>query len=188
MFSIKPLVILALASLALADSPEFGAIVIRSGSQYQNVGVTITDGKFTVGGTDFLDATITDDGKLKLKDGSYAVVGKDSVTTGTAGSSPFAIKQGYLNYGDSSAWTIVDGTLIAGSGDGSDVTYALSARAPSGERAQDFIPSGSSDSSSNTTTSSSAAPEVITQTANGAQALGAAGVGAVLAAAGALLL
>jgi hypothetical protein len=178
------LALLSLASLVLADSETFSLLVIRSGSQFQNSGIKLTDNTFTASGagTVFVSGVITDDGKFKLEDGSYAVIGTDDITTGTEGSSPFSITDGYFSYDGSSGFAISDdGIVSAGSG------YALSARSSSGARAADFSPSDSSSSASNSTSSSSTA-EFITQTDNGANALRGVGFGAAVAAGAALLI
>lgn len=182
------LVLLSLASLALADSESFGLLVIRSGSAYQNTALALSNGEFVAGSSsNYITASITDDGELKLSDGSYAVVGTDDITTGTTGSTSWSISSGYLAYNGGQAFSISDSGVVSVGSTGS-TTYAVAAYGTNGY-ASDFTPSGSSSNSTNVTSSSvsSSATTFSTQTVNGA-ALKSVGFGAVLAAGAALLI
>lgn len=172
---------LALAASVLADSESFGLLLIRSGSNYQYSSIANVDDKLEIG-TDGVTATITDDGKLKIGEGQYAVVGSDNaITVGSDGSASFSISGGYLEY-NAGGFSLNSGyALIAGSSGVNPV--AVRPTSKSGSAAPDFTPSGSSNSSSNDTTISSSSASVVTQTDNGAMQYGVgAGVGAIAAA------
>ncbi|KAH3674318.1 hypothetical protein WICMUC_003390 [Wickerhamomyces mucosus] len=154
----KTLVALSFAALSLADSQEFGLLVIRSGSQYQYASIVDTDSTLQVGSSNAVDGVITDDGLFKLSDGSYVVIGSDSITVGSSkASNKFSISSGYLTYDDSQAFSIdsTSGHLLYKSQTGTGI--GLRATAKSGSAVPDFKPSHSSNSttsaSSNSTTS-----------------------------------
>ncbi|CDR41592.1 CYFA0S07e03884g1_1 [Cyberlindnera fabianii] len=185
----KTLAALSFAAIALADSETFGLVIIRSGSQYQYSSISVKDGKFAIGTDNYVEGVITDSGLFKLSDGSYAVVKDDGIYTGSEGSSPFSISGGYLAYDGSQAFTINNNDLVAGSG---NTPVALRAALSSGSAAPDFSPKGgdspkkpSSNSSNDTTTTTHT---ITYQTANGANALTGAGMGAAIAAAAAFLI
>lgn len=194
------LVLLSLASLVLADSESFGLLVIRTALQYQNIAVALVDDVFTAGTTgNYITASITDDGLLKLSDGTYAVVGINDISTGTEAeaSGPWAISNTFLTYEGGETYGIEDGVITAGAPTESGaVPYWIAAITASGSWAADFTPgssnstnstSSSASHSSTASSSSSSSSTFITQIGNGA-ALKSVGLGAVLAAGAALLI
>lgn len=150
--------LLALAKLIVADSESFGLVVIRSGSPLQYAGVYSEDGKLYFGSNgNGLSAVVTDAGKLKLSDDTYAVVSSDgSVVQGSESdaTSGFSVSNGYLAYNGvdgfnaiSSGSTYIVSTKSSGS---NDLGVAVRATSSSGSTIPDFSPE---DSSSTSTTS-----------------------------------
>ncbi|AAS50795.2 ABR025Cp [Eremothecium gossypii ATCC 10895] len=93
----------ALAKMVLADSEAFYFLSIRSASMYHMSSVFEDNGALKLGGStaDALSAVVTDDGKLKLSNGHYAVVdAKGAFTAGSAdkASTGFSISRGYVTY------------------------------------------------------------------------------------------
>jgi hypothetical protein len=185
----------ALASAVLADSESFGWLLIRSGSAYQYSTIANVNGQFKISSSDYVEGVITNDGKFKLADGSYAVVKADGIYSGSEGSSPFAITNGYLTYNGDGFSLTSDYTIYAGTAQVNPVGVRPTLN--NGNVAPDFSPSVSSSSASNTTilsvtaTSSSSAASttsthsVANQSDNGS---GKFGVGAGVAAIAAALL
>ncbi|CCF57972.1 hypothetical protein KAFR_0D03240 [Kazachstania africana CBS 2517] len=141
-----------LAKLIVADSETFGLITIRSGSALQYAGVTSVDGTLNLGGSNGLSGTVTDAGKLKLSDDTYAVVQADgtikegSESDGTTG---FSVTGGRLAYnGSTGFYGVASGSsYILSTSDTSGLGIVLRAQTTSG-LAADFTPSGSSSDSS----------------------------------------
>lgn len=177
---------LALAIIALADSQSFGLVLIRSGSSYQYATIGVSNGQLEVVSSDYITATITDDGKLSLGDGTFAVVKFDGIYSGADGSAPFSISGGYLEYKSAGFTLSSDYALLAGA-DGPN-PVAVRATLNSGTAAADFTPSSTSSNSSSTSSistssSTSTTPEVMTQSVNGGSKAGVcAGIAAVAAA------
>ena len=147
--------LLALAKLIVADSESFGLVVIRSGSPLQYAGVYSEDGKLYFGSSgNGLSAVVTDAGKLKLSDDTYAVVSSDgSVVQGSESdaTSGFSVSNGYLAYNGvdgfnaiSSGSTYIVSTKSSGS---NDLGVAIRATSSSGSTIPDFSPEDSSSTS-----------------------------------------
>ncbi|AGO10247.1 AaceriADL398Cp [[Ashbya] aceris (nom. inval.)] len=98
----------ALANMALADSEEFQFLGVRSASKFHFSSVHAEDGALKLGGKgEPLSAVITDNGKLRLSDGKYAVVtAAGPIVEGSEeeGSAGFSIAAGYLKYAGNSAF------------------------------------------------------------------------------------
>ncbi|CCK69667.1 Cwp1p KNAG_0C05690 [Huiozyma naganishii CBS 8797] len=196
--------IFALAQLVLADSAEFGMMSIHSGSPVHMLFFKDDNGLVLGSGGSSLSTTITDDGKLKLSNGKFVVVGSDGKFTEGAeadGSKGFAIVDSRVTYNGASSF-------YAAPADGSNYSvYAkdvsgstdivFNARGTTGAAITSYTPSGASASASGSASSTAAKATAIsqigdgqaqasvqTQTANGAQrlALGGAGAGIVAAA------
>ncbi|QEU61967.1 Cwp1 [Kluyveromyces lactis] len=159
--------LLSLAKLIVADSEQFGLVTIRSGSALQYAGVYNKDGALYFGSGDSLSGVITDDGKLKFTDNTYAVVGDDGYLTASSdestASTGFSIKSGYLAYADKNGFygVLEDSSYkVATKSESSDsLPVAISARGSDGQTVPDFSADGSSSSSSAAPESSSEAPE-----------------------------
>ncbi|CCH43765.1 Cell wall protein [Wickerhamomyces ciferrii] len=184
--------LLALASYVVADSESFGLLVIRSGSAYQNSGITKDGDILAVGGSDYVEGVIDDEGHFKVGD-KYVSSNNGKFIVGDSKDSDFAIKDGYLTFHDSQGFTISDSTSRLSLPVGDDTTYALKAISKEGQSVSDFSPSGKKSddkpASNNTSnTSSSIVPPIYTQTDNGAAGMAKIGLGAGLAAVAALLI
>ncbi|CAH02210.1 Cwp1p [Kluyveromyces lactis] len=163
--------LLSFAKLIVADSEQFGLVTIRSGSALQYAGVYSKDGALYFGSGDSLSGVITDDGKLKFTDNTYAVVGDDGYLTASSdestASTGFSIKSGYLAYADKNGFygVLEDSSYkVATKSESSDsLPVAISARGSDGQVVPDFSADGSSSSSSaapeSSSETSSAAPE-----------------------------
>lgn len=94
--------LLALAERVLADSETFGMVSIRSGSALQYASVFSQDGTLVLGSNqDNFTATVTDDGKLRFGDDTYAVVQTDgTIIEGASadGTTGFGIASGHLTF------------------------------------------------------------------------------------------
>lgn len=166
--------LLSFAKLIVADSEQFGLVTIRSGSALQYAGVYSKDGALYFGSGDSLSGVITDDGKLKFTDNTYAVVGDDGYLTASSdestASTGFSIKSGYLAYADKNGFygVLEDSSYkVATKSESSDsLPVAISARGSDGQVVPDFSADGSSSSSSaapeSSSETSSAAPETTT--------------------------
>ncbi|KAH3685758.1 hypothetical protein WICPIJ_003277 [Wickerhamomyces pijperi] len=158
MFS-KTLLALSLASLAIADSVEFGLITIRSGSAYHLLSIYPKDGELVAGSTDVSNNfVVTDAGELKLvNDGTFAAVASDNTIKfgSTDPSTKFFLQDGYLQYDTTSVGFSVDTSyqLLTGS---SGTGVALRTVTKGGSVAPDFIPSADSTTSSSSEAVSSA--------------------------------
>ncbi|AAS50796.1 ABR026Cp [Eremothecium gossypii ATCC 10895] len=105
----------ALAAGVLADSEEFFFLGLRTATKFHFSAIYAHDHALKVsyqGGPkgDALSAVITDSGKLKLSDGTFAVVTPDGpVVEGSEdqASAGFAIANGYLTYSGNSAFVPV---------------------------------------------------------------------------------
>ncbi|AGO12826.1 AaceriACR272Cp [[Ashbya] aceris (nom. inval.)] len=136
----------ALANVVLADSEEFSFLGVRSGSKFHFSSVHAEDGALKIGGQgQALSAVITDDGKLKLSDGKYAVVNdKGAVVEGAEdkASTGFSVGNGYLKYDGSSGFVpVANGDnydLAVKSTDPSDVAIAIRAQSKTGSAIADF--------------------------------------------------
>ena len=137
------------------QSESFGLVVIRSGSPLQYAGVYSEDGKLYFGSSgNGLSAVVTDAGKLKLSDDTYAVVSSDgSVVQGSESdaTSGFSVSNGYLAYNGvdgfnaiSSGSTYIVSTKSSGS---NDLGVAIRATSSSGSTIPDFSPEDSSSTS-----------------------------------------
>lgn len=168
--------LLACAKLIAADSEKFGFLVIRSGSSLQYASAYAEDSKLYLGSSSSsLSAVITDDGKLKLSDGTYAVVGSDgAVTEGSESeaSDKFSVSDGYLVYDGKNGFVAVPSgssyLLTTESTDSSSIGVAIRPTAEnSGSAIPDFSPSGSgSSSSASQTTLESSSAAATSQAAN----------------------
>ncbi|CAI4034669.1 hypothetical protein SMKI_11G1180 [Saccharomyces mikatae IFO 1815] len=151
----------ALAKVIVADSEEFGLVSIRSGSDLQYLGVYSDNGTLKLGSSsNSLDATITDDGKLKFNDDKYAVVNEDgSFKEGSESDAAigFSIKDGHLNYKSSSGFYAIkkDSSYIFSSKQSDDATgIAIRPTSNTGSVAPDFTPNDSASSSSSSSSAS----------------------------------
>lgn len=161
--------LLGLAQRVLADSESFGMVSIRSGSALQYASVYAKDGQLVLGSNqDKFTATVTDAGKLKLSDNTYAVVQDDgSIKEGSEseGSATFAIANGHLTYGGVDGFYGIPASgyytlSTKQTGDSTGIAIrAFSATSQTGEVVPDFSGSASEGSAS-----SSAAPEHTTTT------------------------
>lgn len=150
-------VLLALSKLIVADSETFGLLTIRSGSDLQYASVYSNDGKLMLGSSsDSLSGTVTDAGKLKLSDDTYAVVDSDgSLIEGSESdaSSGFSIEDGYLAYNNVDGFQAIQNgssyVFSTSSVDGS-TGVAIKAVSSGGSSVPDFSPSSTSESSSST--------------------------------------
>ncbi|EJS42970.1 cwp1p [Saccharomyces arboricola H-6] len=159
----------ALAKMVVADSEEFGLISIRSGSDLQYLSVYSDSGALKLGsGSNSFAATVTDDGKLKFDDGTYAVVNDDgSFKEGSENDAAtgFSIKDGNLNYKSSSGFYAVkdDSSYIFSSKQSDNATgVAIRATSKTGSVVPDFSPDGvasSSSASSSSATKSTSSTE-----------------------------
>ncbi|AGO10477.1 AaceriABR025Cp [[Ashbya] aceris (nom. inval.)] len=140
----------ALAKMVLADSDEFYFLSIRSASMYHMSSVFEDNGALKLGGTQAtaLKGVVTDDGKLKLSNGHYAVVDdKGAFTAGSEdkASTGFSVKRGYVTYKGSSGFYPVGTSspydLSIEAPDASAVSVALRAQSATGGAAvEDFEP------------------------------------------------
>ncbi|AEY95790.1 FACR272Cp [Eremothecium gossypii FDAG1] len=104
----------ALANVVLADSEEFSFLGVRSASKFHLSAVHAEEGVLKIGGPgQALSGIITDDGKLKLSDGTYAVVKDNGALVECSqenGSSGFSVTDGYLQYvGNSGFFPVSNG-------------------------------------------------------------------------------
>lgn len=119
------LTLISIAATAVADTDPFGMVNLNQGGDLTNFGVHVDSGILklsTVNDTKY--EIITDDGKLKFTDGSYAVtLGDGSFISGTepAAATGWSVKEGVVYFKGSSTFY---GTKVVGNG--SNATYTLS--------------------------------------------------------------
>ncbi|CEP24443.1 unnamed protein product [Cyberlindnera jadinii] len=143
---------LALAASALAESETFGLLLIRSGSSYQNSAIgLVNNGTFAVASSNYVSATITDEGLLSIGDGKYAVVTDSGIFAGADGSATFSIVDGYLEYNGAGFSLTEDYALLAGGSGPNPV--AVRPTLADGSVAADFTPGEETSSEEETTTS-----------------------------------
>lgn len=166
--------LLALAKMVVADSEEFGLLSIRSGSDLQYLSVYSDNGTLKLGsGSNFISATVTDDGKLKFDDGKYAVVNDDgSFKEGSESDAAtgFSVKDTNLSYKASFGFYAIkeDSSYIFSSKQSGDATgIVIRATGKTGSAIPDFPPSNST---SSTSASTSATTYISTSTSASASA------------------
>lgn len=167
-------VLLALSKLIVADSVTFGLLTIRSGSNLQYASVYSNGGKLMLGSSsDSLSGMITDAGKLKLSDDTYAVVDTDgSLIEGpeSDGSSGFSIEDGNLAYNNIDGFQAIQNgssyVFSTSSANGS-TGVVIKAISNGGSSVPDFSPSSTSESSSSafSTVETSASDSSVSSTA-----------------------
>ncbi|AGO12827.1 AaceriACR273Wp [[Ashbya] aceris (nom. inval.)] len=136
----------ALANMVLADSEEFYLLGLRSASQFQFSSIHAENGSLkVVGKPDGLSAVVTDDGKLKLSDGSYAVVTAEGPVVEGAedkASTGFSVADGFLKYAGNQAFIPVSNgdsfDLSVRPTDASQLAISIRAQAKNGGVAADF--------------------------------------------------
>ncbi|CAI4045108.1 hypothetical protein N7582_003439 [Saccharomyces uvarum] len=166
--------LLALAKMVAADSEEFGLLSIRSGTDLQYLSVYSDNGTLKLGsGSNFISATVTDDGKLKFDDGKYAVVNDDgSFKEGSESDAAtgFSVKDTNLSYKASFGFYAIkeDSSYIFSSKQSGDATgIVIRATGKTGSAIPDFPPSNST---SSTSASTSATTYISTSTSASASA------------------
>ena len=156
--------LIAMAKLALADSQAFGLLAIHSGSPVQNTPVNSENGALVLKSGGSFAGTVTDAGKLKFSDNTYAVVNSDgSIKTGSEseGTSGFALSGSHLTYkGNSGFFAIPSGSeykFSTAQGTGA-IDIVISPRSTKdGSVVADFTPAGSASSAASSAKPSSAA-------------------------------
>ncbi|KAL3234854.1 hypothetical protein RNJ44_02642 [Nakaseomyces bracarensis] len=164
--------LIALAKVVVADSQTFGLLSIHSGSSVHLLGAFADNGAIVFkSGSNSLSGTVTDAGKLKFSDNTYAVVGSDgSVKEGSEADATtgFSLTGGRLAYKDSTGfYAVPSGTEYKlSTEDASGSTgIVVSARSATGSTVPDFTPSGSSSGSSAGSSASAATSAAASHTA-----------------------
>ncbi|SCU94735.1 LADA_0G10770g1_1 [Lachancea dasiensis] len=153
-FTILVAAIMGIASLVLADSERFGFLVIRSGSPLQYATLYAQNSKLYFGSSSSpsLTAVITDDGKLHISEGKYAVQSSDgSLVEGSESDAAlgFYIKNGYLGFRGKGGFTAVftgNKYEVSTGEPSSDDDLGVSVRptSSSGSAVDDYLPTGGS--------------------------------------------
>lgn len=189
--NIMALVLLALSTIAAADSPQFCAIDQESGSTLSDYSLRSKDGMVELchdSGVDFSN-TVTEDGLLKLGDGKYALTlhngsfaaaSENEIGTDTVGHwSIHGSKLQYDNADTLYAVPIVDHTekcyeISTSNNVTGAIAVSLNVIGTSNNNVTEFIPTTSSVATSTSTSSSShqETSSILTNTANGATNIG----------------
>lgn len=124
-YSSSLLTLASIAATVVADTDPFSIVNLHQGGDLSNFAVHVDSGilKLSIA-NDTNYEIITDDGKLKFTDGSYAVtLGDGSFISGTepAAATGWSVKEGVVYYKGSSSFYGTKGT-----GNGSNATYTLS--------------------------------------------------------------
>ncbi|KAL3234855.1 hypothetical protein RNJ44_02643 [Nakaseomyces bracarensis] len=156
--------LIALAKVVVADSQTFGLLSIHSGSSVHMLGAFSDNGEIVFkSGSNSLSGTVTDAGKLKFSDNTYAVVGSDGTvkegseadaTTGfslTGGRLAFKDNTGFYAVPSGSEYKLSTDNVSGSTG------IVVSARSASGSTVPDFTPAGSSGASSGASSATTSA-------------------------------